>query len=167
MAALKPLADCMRRGSSQRAIGVSQALQEFLTAACEAPVCSTLKHVPRGTKLREPLKEVVEGDVTVATAVHQLFFGGPWNELLVASREALQAAAGPHPGVLQALRAACDWHEVPTAQQRACARALGHTARDVRALEIPQAGHLANCDNPHQFNRIMRDVLLACAARPR
>jgi pimeloyl-ACP methyl ester carboxylesterase len=41
-------------------------------------------------------------------------------------------------------------HDTPW--RRACARALADVAPRARHLEIPQAGHLANADNPHGFN---------------
>jgi pimeloyl-ACP methyl ester carboxylesterase len=41
-------------------------------------------------------------------------------------------------------------HDTPW--RRACARALGAVAPRAHAIEIPQAGHLANADNPLAFN---------------
>jgi pimeloyl-ACP methyl ester carboxylesterase len=41
-------------------------------------------------------------------------------------------------------------HDTPW--RRACARALAAAAPRARHLEIPQAGHLANADNPAAFN---------------
>ncbi|WP_285711477.1 alpha/beta fold hydrolase [Erythrobacter oryzae] len=41
-------------------------------------------------------------------------------------------------------------HDTPW--RRACARALGAVAPRARAIEIPQAGHLANADNPAAFD---------------
>jgi pimeloyl-ACP methyl ester carboxylesterase len=56
-------------------------------------------------------------------------------------------------------------HDTPW--RRACARALAETAPRGRHAVVGSAGHLANCDNPQQFNRIMRDFLLGCATSSR
>lgn len=52
-------------------------------------------------------------------------------------------------------------HDTPW--RRACARALGMVAPRARAIEIPDAGHLANADNPHAFNAAVAHFLRACA----
>jgi pimeloyl-ACP methyl ester carboxylesterase len=49
--------------------------------------------------------------------------------------------------------------EHDTAWRRACARALAAVAHRARHLEIPQAGHLANADNPHGFNAAVAQFL--------
>lgn len=56
-------------------------------------------------------------------------------------------------------------HDTPW--RRECARALAETAPRGRHALIGSAGHLANLDNPHLFNRILRDFLLGCATSPR
>lgn len=56
-------------------------------------------------------------------------------------------------------------HDTPW--RRACARALAEAAPRARHAEIPQAGHLANADNPAAFNAAVSAFLRACAASPR
>ncbi|WP_033376885.1 alpha/beta fold hydrolase [Porphyrobacter sp. AAP82] len=56
-------------------------------------------------------------------------------------------------------------HDTPW--RRACARALGEVAPRARHVEIAQAGHLANADNPADFDAAVSAFLRACAARPR
>jgi pimeloyl-ACP methyl ester carboxylesterase len=56
--------------------------------------------------------------------------------------------------------------EHDTAWRRDCARALAETAPRGQHALIDAAGHLASLDNPHQFNRIIRDFLLGSAPRP-
>jgi pimeloyl-ACP methyl ester carboxylesterase len=48
-------------------------------------------------------------------------------------------------------------HDTPW--RRACARVLAAVAPRARHLEIPQAGHLANADNPHGFNAAVASFL--------
>lgn len=55
-------------------------------------------------------------------------------------------------------------HDTPW--RRACARALAAVAPRARAAEIPQAGHLANADNPAAFNAAVLHFLRACASLP-
>ena len=52
-------------------------------------------------------------------------------------------------------------HDTPW--RRACARALGAVAPRARAIEIPQAGHLANADNPDGFNAAVAAFLRSAA----
>jgi len=52
-------------------------------------------------------------------------------------------------------------HDTPW--RRACAAALAATAPRARHVEIPQAGHLANADNPDGFNAAVAHFLRACA----
>ena len=52
-------------------------------------------------------------------------------------------------------------HDTPW--RRACARALGAVAPRARAIEIPQAGHLANADNPDGFNAAVSAFLRSAA----
>ena len=54
-------------------------------------------------------------------------------------------------------------HDTPW--RRACARALGAVAPRARAIEIPQAGHLANADNPQGFNAAVAAFLNPKARR--
>lgn len=56
-------------------------------------------------------------------------------------------------------------HDTPW--RRACARALATVAPRARHVEIPQAGHLANADNPAAFNAAVATFLRACASSPR
>lgn len=56
-------------------------------------------------------------------------------------------------------------HDTPW--RRACARALAEVAPRARHIEIPQAGHLANADNPDGFNAAVAAFLRACAASSR
>lgn len=56
-------------------------------------------------------------------------------------------------------------HDTPW--RRDCARALAETVPRGHHALIDSAGHLANLDNPLQFNRILRDFLLGCTAKPR
>ncbi len=58
-------------------------------------------------------------------------------------------------------------HDTPW--RRACARALAEAAPRARHLEIPAAGHLANADNPADFNAAVAAFLRSCTslqARP-
>jgi pimeloyl-ACP methyl ester carboxylesterase len=48
-------------------------------------------------------------------------------------------------------------HDTPW--RRACARALGAVAPRGRAMEVAQAGHLANADNPAAFNAAVLSFL--------
>lgn len=57
--------------------------------------------------------------------------------------------------------------ESDSAWRRACARALADTAPRASHALIAGAGHLANLDNPQEFNRIVRDFLLNCAGNSR
>ncbi len=50
-----------------------------------------------------------------------------------------------------------------SAWRRACAKALAGTVPRGAHGEVEAAGHLANLDNPQEFNRIVRDFLLKCA----
>jgi pimeloyl-ACP methyl ester carboxylesterase len=52
-------------------------------------------------------------------------------------------------------------HDTPW--RRTCARALAGVAPRARAMEIPQAGHLANADSPAAFNAAVSQFLRACA----
>jgi pimeloyl-ACP methyl ester carboxylesterase len=52
-------------------------------------------------------------------------------------------------------------HDTPW--RRECARALAEVAPRARHCEIPQAGHLANADNPDGFNAAVAAFLRACA----
>lgn len=52
-------------------------------------------------------------------------------------------------------------HDTPW--RRACARAISEVAPRARHVEIPQAGHLANADNPAAFNAAVAAFLRACA----
>lgn len=49
-----------------------------------------------------------------------------------------------------------------SAWRRACAKALAGTAARGSHCEVEQAGHLANLDNPQEFNRIVREFLTKC-----
>lgn len=77
-------------------------------------------------------------------------------DLLVASdppgfpREALAMLAMP----VLAMTGAYD-----TLWRRECARVLAAVAPRARHAEIPDAGHLANADNPAAFNALIRDFL--------
>lgn len=53
-------------------------------------------------------------------------------------------------------------HDTPW--RRDCARALAATAPRARHAEIAEAGHLANADNPGQFNALVSQFLRHCAA---
>lgn len=53
--------------------------------------------------------------------------------------------------------------EHDTAWRKACAAALAATAPGARHVEIPQAGHLANADNPAAFNAAIAAFLRSCA----
>jgi pimeloyl-ACP methyl ester carboxylesterase len=54
-------------------------------------------------------------------------------------------------------------HDTPW--RRACARALAAVAPRARHSEIPQAGHLANADNPAAFNAAVAQFLQPKAPR--
>ncbi|HEY6965503.1 MAG TPA: alpha/beta hydrolase, partial [Erythrobacter sp.] len=54
-------------------------------------------------------------------------------------------------------------HDTPW--RRACARALAAVAPRARHVEIPQAGHLANADNPQGFNAAVTAFLNPRAPR--
>lgn len=51
-----------------------------------------------------------------------------------------------------------------TRWRRDCARALAAVAPRARHMEIPQAGHLANADNPPAFNAAVTSFLHACVS---
>jgi len=55
--------------------------------------------------------------------------------------------------------------EHDTAWRRACARALAAVAPRARHMEIPQAGHLANADNPAAFNAAVASFLKPKASK--
>lgn len=128
-----------------RALAASGDVPGLRAAWGEHPLMRT--HTPDAAALAAQMLADYDG--------RDLLAGGEAPEI---TREDCAALAMP------VLSLAGEWD---TPWRRACASALGHTARDARALEIPKAGHLANLDNPHQFNRIIRDFLLACAPSPR
>jgi pimeloyl-ACP methyl ester carboxylesterase len=55
--------------------------------------------------------------------------------------------------------------EGDSAWRRACARVLADTVPRGHHALIAGAGHLANLDNPPEFNRTVRDFLLRCAGK--
>jgi pimeloyl-ACP methyl ester carboxylesterase len=128
-----------------RALAASGDFPGLRAAWGEHPLMRT--HTPAAAALAAQMLADYDG--------RDLLAGGEAPEI---TREDCAALAMP------VLSLAGEWD---TPWRRACARTLAETAPRGQHALIDAAGHLANLDNPLQFNRILRDFLNGCAPSPR
>lgn len=113
-----------------RALAAAGALDELRREWAEHPLMQT--RTPEAAALVAPILADYDGRDLIAPGTAPGF-----------PREALALLPMP-------VLALAGEHDTPW--RRACARALGAAAPRARFAEVPDAGHLANADNPHRFN---------------
>jgi len=112
---------------------------------------------------RHPLMQTHSAEATSLAAAMLADYDG--RDLLLGAGEAPDLPRSAVAALPMPVLALTGEHDTPW--RRDCARALAETAPHGQQALIDAAGHLANLDNPHQFNRFIRDFLLGSAASPR